>query len=841
MPRVPSTSSATGAPCSSDMLHTIGGHFVDSSGRTIILRGVNLSGSSKAPVGMPSYVLDGFWEAAQDAGSSFVGRPLDLDDGSADVHLARLKGWGFNCLRFPVVWEALEHEGPGKYDYEFMDYTIRVLRKCHEYGFKIYMDPHQDAWSRFSGGSGAPYWTIEACGLNARNFTATQAAVIHSEYPLAHEPDPANIPAMTWSTNYGRLAIQTLFTLFFAGKAYAPRCIIDGQNIQDYLQNAYIAALGALADRIASEAPELLDTCIIGWDSMNEPGEGFVGCADLNVLPTEQGSVLKKGPTPTPAQGLRLGMGQAQTVEHWTFGTFGPSKDGTVTIDPRGLRAWLDPSTEPDSKHPRYGWTRDPGWELGSCIWAQHGVWDIETGYVLKPDYFAHSGFIAEFWRPHWEAYGRRMRQAHPEAILFVAPPVFAQPPEMDEQDLKGRAVYSTHYYDGLTLVSRKWNFFNADALGLLRGKYKHMIQAVVLGESAIRKSLRTQLGILKSDAEIIGGYPTMIGEIGIPYDMDGRAAYYGDGKRRGDYKNQRRALDASLNACDGPNALSYSIWTYCPDNSHKWGDGWNMEDLSLWSADDLRDGGAVYTGAIGDKSSALLLQRSTAPSMRAGPMPGSQLSLATIPGPINPEGAQAKATVTVAPSFDFLTDGARAVRAFARPYPMATVGAPTSIEFDCDKSEFRLTVRVTSEDASSEPTIVYLPAVHYAADTAVGSLLAQSADMEDATESAAGGRSGASSSSETLPGDEGEMALAVDIEVSEGKWEVDGNTQVLRWWYDAPGEGKEPGEVKLVVKRRGGRIWTGEEVREREGGGPWERVCGPLGVCAAVKEWLGI
>jgi hypothetical protein len=38
-----------------------------------------------------------------------------------------------------------------------MDYTVEVLRKCKEYGFKVYIDPHQDV-VRISGARIHPHY-----------------------------------------------------------------------------------------------------------------------------------------------------------------------------------------------------------------------------------------------------------------------------------------------------------------------------------------------------------------------------------------------------------------------------------------------------------------------------------------------------------------------------------------------------------------------------------------------------------------------------------------------------------------------------------------------------------
>lgn len=90
-------------------LHIEGTRFVDTLGREVFLRGINLSGDSKLPKcpNVPSHEKTNFWEVD---GISFSGRPFAIED--ADIHLARIASWGFNVVRFVITWEAVEHAGP---------------------------------------------------------------------------------------------------------------------------------------------------------------------------------------------------------------------------------------------------------------------------------------------------------------------------------------------------------------------------------------------------------------------------------------------------------------------------------------------------------------------------------------------------------------------------------------------------------------------------------------------------------------------------------------------------------------------------------------------------------
>ncbi|KAH9465514.1 hypothetical protein Pst134EA_013397 [Puccinia striiformis f. sp. tritici] len=903
-------------------IHSDTRYFKDTSGRTLILRGVNLSGSAKIPRNHPQHVLHDFWESAEQDGQpqqsnpyiqpsssvasntdgsssfnfdtqnltptthdtpispnmnnnhnpgiSYIGQNLNLEDGSADIHLTRLRQWGFNCLRFVTVWEALEHQGPGQYDDQYMEYVVAMLRKCKEFGFRVYMDPHQDLFSRFCGGSGAPLWTLHACGLNPRNFTVTGSAYLQSEWPHPDTPDPSSFPAMIWATNYNRLACQTVNTMFWAGRDYAPKCIIDGVNIQDYLQYHFLEAYRRLAMKIESVG-DLLDETVIGWDSINEPNHGYLGLHNLMAIPDEV--PLRIGPTPTGYQGLKMGMGMACKLENYKFGPIGPQRDGTVIVDPKGKRAWLDPSAEPDGLS-GYGWRRDPGWLLGTCIWAQHGIWDPETDTVLQPNYFNQcrqditkpADFAALYWRPHLNAYCHMIRQIHPEAILFVHPPVFEIPPNLSPTllpILEHRSVFSSHFYDGLTLVTKHWNWFNADALGILRGKYPSVVFGLKIGETAIRKCMRAQLGVLKQDGlEKMGEFPTMMGEIGIPYDLDKSKAY-----KDGDYGSQIKAMDASLNACDGENMLNWTLWTYCPSNSHQWGDLWNGEDLSLWSSDDAMYQGSKYA----EKSSrhGKVLGRPfqyNYGAQSAGPTPNaSALTLNHRTNQCSETDLIRKGVYTPVAglgsgsdsSLDLnlmnLNDGARALPAFCRPFPVATVGIPTYFNFDIHTASFELTVEVdTEKDSGSEwgneelPTEIYVPAVHFGSSNTDSAGLQRRNNSENDTNPEHWPAGSSSDASLPLPGGGGQDrtslndtgttqavhfdpkrfkdTLQLEVDVSAGRWETEG--QILRWYYPRkPINGQQKATYTLKVRRKFGPIlWAG----------------GQSGICSSDSEQSG-
>lgn len=117
------------------------GEFRDRHGRQVILRGINVAADAKLPStpNLPSHVEEQFFDGDN---VKFHSRPFTKEE--ARVHFSRLKRYGYNTIRYIFTWEAMEAAGPGIYDEEWIKHTIEVLRVAKDYGFYVFMDPHQD-------------------------------------------------------------------------------------------------------------------------------------------------------------------------------------------------------------------------------------------------------------------------------------------------------------------------------------------------------------------------------------------------------------------------------------------------------------------------------------------------------------------------------------------------------------------------------------------------------------------------------------------------------------------------------------------------------------------------
>jgi Cellulase (glycosyl hydrolase family 5)/Glycoside hydrolase family 5 C-terminal domain len=528
--------------------------FRDAHGRHVWLRGVNLGGDCKVP-----FTPDGHSYHATDFADhrtvSFVGRPAPLDE--IDSHLARLAHWGFNCLRLLTTWEAIEHGGPGVHDSEYLEYYAEVCRRAGDHGLYVFVDFHQDVWSRMSGGDGAPGWTFEAAGLDFTRFNAAGAAnVMAYNYDAAQGGRQASYPQMSWGSNYRLPANGIMWTLFFAGADFAPDLIVDGRNIQTYLQDHYLGAMRAIAERLAG-----MDH-VIGFDTLNEPGTGWIGSA------LDARAMTLSGPMFSPLDALAVASGVPRTLD---VAELGKGVVGTRLINPAGVSIWRDGAADP---------------------FRAAGAWDMDGDgqpVALKPDYFRQvAGRTVEVERdymlPFFGRVADTVRTIRSDWLTFAELDPFAAmrgghgfPDGMPE-----RTVNASHWYDFGALVTKR--FDEHDHKDILTGE-------ALVGRAAIEASYEKGLARLRAAGDALnGGAPTLVGECGIAYDMNDAAAYAA--WSAGDHSDapwqaQITALDLMYNVLDRQQ-LHSTQWNYTVSNRNDAmvGDGWNQEDLSIWSID---------------------------------------------------------------------------------------------------------------------------------------------------------------------------------------------------------------------------------------------------------------
>ncbi|MEL6919168.1 MAG: hypothetical protein AAFO99_15740, partial [Bacteroidota bacterium] len=256
----------------------------------------------------------------------------------------------------------------------------------------------------------------------------------------------------------------------------------------------------------------------------------------------------------------------------WGITTAGFEQGDNTTLNPNGVTAWK-PGVEP--------------------IWKNHGVWDIDdqgNARLLDADYFKVDNPNRTYFKPFVDRYSDSIRKVDDRLLVFVEPPLTTEMPSWKGEPSE-HLVNATHWYDGVTLFTKKYvPFFTVNEKDL----------SLVIGKKNVRRYFEGRMAEIKAEtAHTIGEQPTVIGEFGIPMDLRNGEAY-----STGDFTEQEQVLDRSFSAIESQ-LLHYALWTYVEDNTNERGDQWNGEDLSIFSEDqqtditDINSGGRALDAVV--------------------------------------------------------------------------------------------------------------------------------------------------------------------------------------------------------------------------------------------------
>jgi endoglycosylceramidase len=203
-----------------------GGRIVDSHGREVLLRGVNVN----------SFVE--YW--AHDP-SLFTTYPL------TEADARRIASVGWNVVRLLISWSRVE-PAPGVYDDAYIDEVEEAVRLLARYGLYSIIDLHQDAWGPTL--AGAP-----------------------------DEPCPGGEPAFGWdgAPGWATLDGEASRCLFDGTRELSPAVMAAFMSFWNDdegpggvgIRTRYARMLGYLARRLAPH------DAVAGYDLMNEPNALF--------------------------------------------------------------------------------------------------------------------------------------------------------------------------------------------------------------------------------------------------------------------------------------------------------------------------------------------------------------------------------------------------------------------------------------------------------------------------------------------------------------------------------------------------------------------------------------
>jgi hypothetical protein len=287
---------------------------------------------------------------------------------------------------------------------------------------------------------------------------------------------------------------------------------------------------------------------------MNEPHFGFVGHQNLDHA---ENFMIPGGPRPSPWQSICAASGY--TVKVPVYNIIGKNIKHYETLNPEGISLFK---------------------ESHNCPWKQAGVWKDEDGApkLLRADHFSKNqgrmpNFADDFLKPFIVKYINTMKEADENSFFFIeGMPHATMEDSHPSWDISNpsNAINAFHWYDGLALFTksfRSWFTMDPDTAKIILGRKN--VSAFFAG--CLEKGIRWT-------REKMGNTPCLLGEFGLAFDLNNRS-----GMKKGDYSVHEQALSMYYDAVDA-NLLHSTIWNYTASNTKKYGDGWNDEDLSIFT-----------------------------------------------------------------------------------------------------------------------------------------------------------------------------------------------------------------------------------------------------------------